>query len=222
TAILCFAYLPLLVIPRRLFVEAVRLWERSILGALKLFCGLSHEFRGLERLPSGPFIIAAKHQSAWDTFIFHFLVADPCYILKRELTWLPFFGTYLMKHGMIAVDRSAGAKALKTMLKDAERVLARGSTIIIFPEGTRVAPGVSKPYQPGVAALYGAAGVPVVPVALNSGVYWGRRQFLKKPGRIVLEVLEPIPPKMDRKAFQALLKERLEAATERLVAEAQG
>ncbi len=220
TTILCVAYLPLLLIPRLAFIAAVRFWIRSVLGALKLFCGLDHQFRGLDRLPKGPFIIAAKHQSAWDTFIFNLLVPDPCFILKRELTWIPLFGAYLMKHGMIAVDRQAGAKALKKMLKDADRALARGSTLIIFPEGTRVAPGVSKPYQPGVAALYGSAGVPVVPVALNSGLYWGRRQFLKRPGRIVLEVLEPIPPGTDRKAFQAQLKERLEGATERLIAEA--
>ncbi|MBI4967854.1 MAG: 1-acyl-sn-glycerol-3-phosphate acyltransferase [Rhodospirillales bacterium] len=222
TAILCVAYLPLLLVPRLAFIGAVRLWIRSVLGALRLFCRLDHEFRGLERLPQGPFIIAAKHQSAWDTFIFSLLVPDPCFILKRELTWIPLFGVYLIKHGMIAVDRKAGAKALKKMLKDADRALARGSTLVIFPEGTRVAPGDSKPYQPGVAALYGSAGVPVVPVALNSGLYWGRRQFLKKPGRIVLEVLEPILPGQDRKAFQTQLKERLETATQRLIAEAKG
>ena len=140
-------------------------------------------------------------------------------MLKKELAWLPIYGWYAMRAGSIAVDRKAGATALKRMIAAARRAVAAGRPIVIFPEGTRTAVGARLPYQPGVAALYLQLGVPLVPVAVNSGLYWGRRAFLKRPGRIVLEVLPPIPPGLDRRTVMRLLEERIEVATERLVAE---
>lgn len=216
TTVMSFAYLPFLLLPRRAMVAGARAWIRLILFLLRLVAGLGHEFRGLERLPKGPFLIAAKHQSAWDTFIFHILLNDPAFILKQELLSIPLFGWYLKKHGMIAIDRKAGAGALKKMLRLAREAIDRGSTPIIFPEGTRTAPGDSKPYHPGIAALYADLNVPVVPVALNSGLYWKRQGFIKRPGRIVLEVLEPIEPGRDRRQFLAVLKERIEESCQRL------
>ncbi|CAA6604632.1 1-acyl-sn-glycerol-3-phosphate acyltransferase [Rhodospirillaceae bacterium LM-1] len=216
TTILSLLYLPFLLLPRKAMVAGARVWVRLMLFFLKWVAGLSHEFRGLERLPPGPFLIAAKHQSAWDTLIFHILLPDPAFILKKELLNIPLFGWYLAHHGMIAIDRSAGASALKKMLKEAQNALARGSVPIVFPEGTRTAPGDSMPYHPGIAALYADLKVPVVPVALNSGLYWRRKGFMKRPGRIVLEVLDPIEPGMDRRQFLATLKERIETACQRL------
>lgn len=220
TLVLSIVYLPLLALPRKAMGPAVRLWLRGMLGALRVLAGLSWELRGRENLPAGPFVIASKHQSAFETFVFHLLLGDPAYILKRELLWIPFFGWYLGKSGVIAIDRSAGTKALKAMVKGAEEAVAKGRPVVIFPEGTRAAPGAKLPYHSGVAMLYGALKVPVVPIALNSGLFWRRRGFAKKPGTLTLEALEPIAPGMDRKAFMAELETRIEAATDRLIAEA--
>jgi 1-acyl-sn-glycerol-3-phosphate acyltransferase len=220
TLVLSLLYLPLLAMPRKAMGPAVHLWLVGVLGALRVVAGLSWELRGRENLPKGPFIVASKHQSAFETFVFHLLLSDPAYILKRELLWIPFFGWYLGKSGVIAIDRSAGTKALKAMVKGAEEAVAEGRPVVIFPEGTRAAPGAKLPYHSGVAMLYGALKVPVVPIALNSGLFWRRRGFAKKPGTLTLEALEPMAPGMDRKAFMAELESRIEAATDRLIAEA--
>lgn len=220
TLALSILYLPLLALPRKAMLPAVKLWLGGMLGALRVLAGLSWELRGRENLPQGPFIVASKHQSAFETFVFHLLLGDPAYILKRELLWIPFFGWYLGKAGVIAIDRSAGTKALKAMVKGAEEAAALGRPVVIFPEGTRAAPGAKLPYHTGVAMLYGALKVPVVPIALNSGLFWRRRGFTKKPGTLTLEALPAIAPGMDRKAFMAELENRIETATDRLVAEA--
>jgi 1-acyl-sn-glycerol-3-phosphate acyltransferase len=133
--------------------------------------------------------------------------------------WLPFYGWYAWKTGLIPVDRSAGMAALSRMTKAAQRELKRGRQIVIFPEGTRQAPGAAPDYKPGVAFLYSKAGVPCVPMALNSGLFWPRRSTRRIPGTILVEALEPIPPGLDRPTFAARLESVLEAATARLVAE---
>jgi 1-acyl-sn-glycerol-3-phosphate acyltransferase len=196
-----------------------RTWIRGNFALLAAICGLRFEVRGLERLPSEPCIIAAKHQSAWDTMIFALLIRRPGYVFKRELYWIPVFGWYMLRAGGISIDRKGGARSLKRMIGAARQTIAEGRHIVIFPEGTRVAVGERLPYHPGVAALYTQLKVPVVPVALNSGLFWGRRTFLKKPGRIVLEFLEPIPPGLRRREFLEVLGQRIEPASEALAAE---
>lgn len=212
--------LPALVLPDPAMVWAQRLWARTILVLLAVVCGLRHEIRGRERLLATPCIIASKHESAWDTVIFLLLLRRPGYVVKRELLRVPLFGWYLQRGGSIAIDRKGGASALRRMIASARRTIAEGRHIVIFPEGTRVAPGQRLPYHPGVAALYTKLEVPVVPVALNSGLFWARRSILKKPGRIVLEFLEPIAPGLPRKDFLATLERRIEDASARLAEEA--
>jgi len=209
--------LPLLLLPRDWLWGATRLWLRGSLLLLGILCGLRHRELGIENLPQGAAIIAAKHQSAWETLFLSIRLNRPAFILKRELLLIPLFGWYLRKIGMIAVDRAGKAAALKQMVRDANARFAEGRQIVIFPEGTRVAPGDHKPYQPGIAALYGQLNVPVVPVALNSGLYWGRKAWAKKPGEILIEYLPAIPPGLDRKAFMAELERRLEPAATRLL-----
>jgi 1-acyl-sn-glycerol-3-phosphate acyltransferase len=219
TLVLGILYLPLLGLPRRRFQRLAAFWCRGLIGLARLCCGLRWQVVGREHLPTGAAVIAAKHQSAWETLAFHLLLDDPVYVLKRELLGLPFIGWYLRKTGMIAIDRAAGAGALRRLLPAAEAALARGSQVIVFPEGTRTPPGMRRRYQPGVVALYeraGAAGVPLIPVAVNSGLYWGRRKFLKYPGLITVEVLPPLPPGLSRAEFLAELEQRIEAATDRL------
>jgi 1-acyl-sn-glycerol-3-phosphate acyltransferase len=209
--------LPLLLAPASWVWKAGHLWIDGTLLLLRLICGLGHRERGLEHLPKGPAIVAAKHQSAWETLFLSRRLGQPAFILKRELLSIPLFGWFIRKVGMIAVDRAGKAAALKQMVKDANRAFGEGRQIIIFPEGTRVAPGEHRPYQPGIAALYGQLNVPVVPVALNSGLYWGRKAWVKKPGTIAIEYLPAIPPGLDRKAFMAELEQRLEPAAKKLL-----
>jgi 1-acyl-sn-glycerol-3-phosphate acyltransferase len=219
TAILGAIGLPFLLAPRAVTMRFGRFWASSVLGLLRIVVGLDHEVRGLERIPPGGCIVAMKHQSAWDTLILTVVLRDPAPVIKRELLQLPFYGWYAARAGSIAIDRKAGAGALRRMLAQARPVAAAGRPIVIFPEGTRVAPGERRPYQSGVAALYQALALPLVPAAVNSGLYWGRRSFLKRKGRIILEFLEPIPPGRTRPRVMAELERRIETATAALVRE---
>jgi len=220
TAFGLFTYGVLLPFPRAVFQEAVRLWQRLVFGALAGICGLRWEVRGLERIPKGAAVFACKHQSAWDTMAFYALVTDPAYVLKKELMRIPFWGWYATKTRQVVVDRRAGLRALKELAAAARERLAEGRQVVIFPQGTRVAPGAHRPYQPGVFAIYDATDAPVFPVALNSGLFWGRRSFRKHPGVITIDILEPMPRGMDRKPFTAELELRIEETSARLAAEA--
>ena len=221
TALACLAYLPLMVLPWRVLSGAVRRWAVMVMWLLRVVVGIRHQVRGAEKLPERPAIIAAKHQSAWETIAFNALLRDPAFVFKSELMLIPVWGWLAWRTGQIRVDRRAGAKALKRMNAAARTAIADRRSIVIFPQGTRTPPGQAGPYLPGVAALYQALQVPVVPVALNSGLFWGRRAFLKRPGVITIEYLDPIPPGLDRKAFMRQLEHRIETATRRLEAEAE-
>lgn len=213
-------YVPFMLLPRRMFWFMCWMWVRSCLVVVDHVAGIRYEVRGRENLPPGPFIIASKHQSAWDTLIYNKLFEDSVYVLKRELFWFPCFGWFLWRVGMVGIDRSGGAQALKSLVRMVRQRLSEGRDIVIFPQGTRTPPGAERPYLPGVSALYLQAGAPIVPVALNSGMFWPRRRFVKRPGTIVLEFLPPIEPGLGRKEFERTLRERIEPATRRLEAEA--
>ena len=206
--------------PRPVLMSIVRAWPRVSAPLFHLFVGIRHEFRGIQNIPDGPFILASKHQSAWDTMAFYWVLNDPAFILKKELLALPLYGWCARKARVIGVDRSGGAKALRSMVEQAKGYIDQGRPIIIFPEGTRTVPGQRLPDHPGIAALYTRLNVPVVPVALNSGLFWGRRSFVKYPGCIAIEFLPPIPPGMERRAFMTELTERIETANDHLNAEA--
>lgn len=208
---------PILLLPRRAVVAWARVWIAFILWWLRVTCRLNHRIIGLENLPKGPAIIACKHQSSWETMAFTLLFDDIAIILKRELLFIPIVGWAMARAGNIAVSRGDGANALRGLVRQAKAAAAEGRSIVIFPEGTRVAPGDQKPYQVGIAALYRQLDLPVVPMALNSGVFWGRRQFIKWPGTITLEVLPSIAPGLGREVFMTTLRERIETATARLV-----
>lgn len=215
-ALLCVGSLPLLLLPRRWMVGVVRLWARGVMMLLHRIVGLDYRVIGSARPAGGPLIIAAKHQSAWDTIVFLVLFDDPAYVIKRELALIPFYGWFARKTGMIAVDRAAGAKALKRLIAAAGPALAARRPIVIFPQGTRTAPGTRRAYLPGVYGLYASTTASLVPVALNSGLFWGRRSFLKRPGTISVEFLPPIAPGLDRRGFMAELERRIETATRAL------
>jgi 1-acyl-sn-glycerol-3-phosphate acyltransferase len=220
TSFMFLLSLPALLLPVGAVWGLGRVWVCGTVLLLRIIVGLSHELRGLAHRLPGAALYAVKHQSAWDTLIFALLLDQPAIVLKKELLNLPLFGWYMRKCRMIPVDRKGRATALKRMAAAARDRAAAGRPILIFPEGTRVAPGHRRPYQPGAAALYGALDLPVVPVALNSGLFWGRRSFHKLPGRIVVEFLPPIAPGLDRRIFMAELEAAIETASDRLASAA--
>jgi len=213
--------LPALVLPYPAVRVFIRSYARSSLWLLRVICGTQVSWRGTENIPRGSCIVACKHQSAWETFALYAVLADPIYILKRELMWIPLFGWYTWKAGLIPVDRSAGMAALSRMTARAQRTIAgpRARQLVIFPEGTRRAPGAEPSYKPGIAHLYARTGLPCVPAALNSGLFWPRRSLLRRPGTIIVEFLPPIAPGFDRPGFLARLQDTIEEASARLLQE---
>ena len=211
---------PLLFGPRRWAMAALAIHGRFELWLLKMIVGTTFEVRGLEKLPAGPCLVAAKHQSAWETFGLIPLFRDPALLMKRELFWIPLHGWFSHKFEMIPVDRDRGPSALRRMVREAKKRAAEGREIIIFPEGTRRAPGAPPDYKTGVILLYEALGIPCVPIALNSGAFWPRRSLTLKPGTIIVEFLDPIPPGLPKAEFLARLIGAIEPASARLLAEA--
>jgi len=218
-AILAIAGLPLMLFGRKAIFWLARQWGKNSLFLLKLICGTSVEFRGVERIPAGAFIIAPKHQSIWETFALLDYADDFSFILKRELTWIPFFGWYLIVAEQISINRSTGRTALAEATEKSAAITSQGRQIFIFPEGTRRPPGAQPAYKFGVAHLYQACNAPCLPVALNAGMFWPRRTFLRRPGKILVEFLDPIAPGLGKDEFFQQLQDRLESATGRLINE---
>lgn len=209
-------FAPLFIISSRASLYAGKPWADLSLVLARVFCGIKYEVRGRENIQNTPVIYASKHQSAWDTIIFLHLFPNVAYVLKKELLRLPFWGWYLWRMKMIAIDRSAGASSIKQIIRDGKAALAEGRPIVIFPEGTRKKLGSEPDYQSGITAMYSSLGVPVVPIALNSGVYWGKNAFFKTPGTIVIEFLPPIPSGLPKKEFIQRLQNDIETASNKL------
>jgi 1-acyl-sn-glycerol-3-phosphate acyltransferase len=218
TAVMAVVCLPVLLAPRSWAMVPFRWHARCCSWLLSMICGVRYDIRGRDHIPVGPALIASKHQSAWETFGLVPLLPDPCYVMKAELGRIPLYGAYSRKFGMILVARDRQAAALRDLLAQAKDRIANGRQIIIFPEATRREPGAPPAYKPGVIALYEALGVPCVPVALNSGLVWPRRQFLRHPGTIVVEFLPPIPPGLTRAQFSRQLQQQIESAATTLLA----
>lgn len=208
-------------LPQGFAMWVVSTWGKVILWLLKVIVGTRYEVRGLDNVPAGGILVASKHQSAWETFALVPMFSDPTFVIKSQLKWIPVWGQYTIKAGMIHVDRKAGTAALRYITGRAKHELAKGRQIVIFPEGTRRAPGAPPDYQGGVAHLYRALGVPVLPVALNSGLYWPRRKFMRYPGTIIVEFLPPLPPGLPPRTFLDQLTTTIETASDRLLLEAE-
>lgn len=210
----------LLLAPRGWAMAGLRAHARASLWCLEHIAGTGLDVRGLAKLPDGPCLVAAKHQSAWDTFGLVPIFRDPAFVLKAELLRLPLYGWFCRKFEHIAIERDTGPAALRRMLRAAKARIGEGREVVIFPEGTRRAPGAPPDYKPGVVVLYESLKVPCVPVALNSGAFWPRRTLLRRPGTIVVEILDPIASGMDRHEFLHVLEARIESASARLLEEA--
>lgn len=214
------AAIPTFFMSRHAILGIARTWSHTVLWLLRVICDLGVEWRGLEKIPSGPLLVASKHQSAWEVFGLIALFPDFAFILKRELQWIPWFGWYTIKGAMIPVVRGARSKALAALTVAVGRELARGRQIIIFPEGTRRPAGAEPAYKYGVVHLYSTTGATCLPIALNSGVFWRRRSLLRYPGKVVVEILDPIAPGLDPDDFAARLQGVIEPASARLLREA--
>jgi 1-acyl-sn-glycerol-3-phosphate acyltransferase len=220
TIVLMIVGLPTMLFGRRAVLSLARTWAGSSLFLLRVICGTRAEFRGLENIPKGALLIAPKHQSFWETFALAGFFDDFSYVLKRELTYIPFFGWYLIRAEQIAIDRASAQKALRQLTAKAKALFAEERQLFLFPEGTRRPPGAPPAYKAGIAYVYEKGGVPCLPVALNAGLFWPRRRFLRFPGTILVEFLPAIAPGMQRDAFLRELEWRIETATDRLIAEA--
>lgn len=219
STVAAIAMTPLLLAPRRWMIATIGAWAHTTLFFLRVLCGVKVEIRGREHMPTGPALIAAKHQGMFDTIAPFAFLPDPAYVLKKELLIIPFYGWYAIKSGMVTVDRAGHSAALKKLVRDTRARMAESRQVMIFPEGTRKAPGAEPDYKPGIAALYRDLGLPCTPMATNSGLHWPAHGFLRHPGTVVFEFLEPIPAGLKRGEFMKQLQGRIEAASNRLLAE---
>jgi 1-acyl-sn-glycerol-3-phosphate acyltransferase len=218
--ILMIGGLPSVLMGRRAAMFMARTWARTSLWLLRMICGTRMEFRGLDLIPQDGVVIAAKHQSILETFALVVHVPDFAYVFKRELNWIPLFGWYLMAVEQIAINRSAGSTALTQVTNGIESFLKDKRAIFIFPEGTRRAVGAPPSYKHGVTHVYTTLGARVMPVALNTGVFWPRRSFLRKPGTAIIEFLPVIEPGLPADEFARRLEETIETRTNAHVGEA--
>jgi 1-acyl-sn-glycerol-3-phosphate acyltransferase len=209
--------LPTFALPVRAVFTVAGWWAKSSLFLMRVVCNIKVEFRGVEKIPKGPLLVASKHQSFWETFALLQFFERPIFILKRQLTWIPVFGQFLVKANMVAIDRTAGAKALLSMTRRARDAVRGGFQLVIFPEGTRTPPGAPPAYKTGIAQIYVTCGVPCLPVALNSGLFWPRRTFMRYPGTLLVEFLDPLPAGLPRDEFLNRIRTTIEEATSRLV-----
>lgn len=212
--------LPMVMFPRswQRRVPPVWLWIGDKLE--KYVLGLRYEVIGLENLPPAPYIVAMKHQSAWETMKLYALFGNPAIVLKKELMDAPILGNYAHVMDMVPVDRSKGREATMFLIQEAQKILRDKRPLVIFPQGTRVAPLVKKPYKRGIIRIYEDMHIPMVPVALNSGVFWGRNQFWKRPGKITIRIFPPIPPEQDPDEAFERMQEIIETESDRLSKEA--
>lgn len=213
SAVTTVALLPLMLLPRPVTTAATRMWASGIVWLARAVCGVRMEFRGRQHLPTGAALVAAKHQCMFDTMGPLLVFPDPAYVMRRSLLAIPVYGWWARKARMIAIDRDGAAKALRHLVAEARDRLAAGRQVVIFPEGTRTAPGEPVAYKPGVAALYRELAGPCTPMATNSGRHWPAHGILRRPGLIVYEFLEPIPSGLPRREFMRVLEERLEGAS---------
>ena len=220
TVIVGLVAIPLLVCQTKTIMAVGRFWVKGTFLILKLTVRIEYHERGKRFLVDGPVIIAMKHQSAWDTLAINLITKNAAIVLKKELLQIPIFGWYLKRANHIAVDRNGGVLALKEMLKQSRAQASVGRPIVIYPQGTRTPPDSKKPYHHGVAALYLSLNQSVIPVALNSGLFWPRRSLKMNPGKIVIEYLKPIPPGLSRIEFMNELENSIELATNKLQNEA--
>ena len=198
TLFLGIVFLPYLILPNSYLRQLADLWISGILKMLKLTCGITYEIKNRDNIPNHAVIVASKHQSTFETLLLFKLIKNSIFIHKKELFFIPIFGLYLKKSNMISINRNEGTKAMRKILNEAKKNIANGYSIIIFPEGTRKKLNEPPDYKTGIAGIYKESEAEVLPVAVNSGRYWPKHTFIKKPGKIIVKILKPIPAKLKK------------------------
>lgn len=216
TFLIVLLALPGLILPQLYTMYVAYYWGLGTHFLLRYLIGIHYEIKGKEYWDGGPVIFASKHQSFLETTMIHVLAFKSAIILKRELTWIPLFGQCAMRAGVIAINRAKSRGIIDQLVKGARKFIACGRPVFIFPEGTRTAYSTPTKLRYGIAALYKACNVPVIPLVLNTGLYCGRRQFIKKPGKIIYEFLPPILPGMPEAEFLKHLEYVIEDGCQRL------
>ncbi|MBX3482571.1 1-acyl-sn-glycerol-3-phosphate acyltransferase [Phenylobacterium sp.] len=217
TAVVAVGCTPLLLGPQRWTFAMFNVWGRGVTAMLPI-CGIRVEVRGQQHIPTGAALVAPKHQCMLDVFAQFAWLPRSCFVMKKELAWIPWFSWYGMKAGAIVIDREGGSKTMRQVIREGAQRFRNGQQVVTFPEGHRQPPGAPPDYKPGIAALYRELNVPVYPVATNAGVHWPAHGFIRRPGLIVFEYLEPIPPGLKRAEFMRLLEERIETRSNELLA----
>ena len=216
------AGLIVLILPRQFAMALARNWGLYFVWLCRVVGGIRVEFRGRDNIPPGPLLVASKHQSLWETFMLLGIFDDPCFIMKRELAFIPLFGWFIYKMRNVPINRKDGARALIKLTRAANQEIHAdgGRQILVFPEGTRRPPGAPPVYKYGIAKLYEGLNVPCLPIGLNSGMFWPRNSFHMKPGTIIVDILPPIEPGLDRNEFFQRVQDQIETSSNRLMAEA--
>ena len=209
--------LPFILLPSKFIALPAKIWIRGIFICLKYICGVTHEMRGLANLADEPVIIVSKHQSAFETFALYYYLKKSFFIHKKQLFYIPIFGQYLMKHNMVSIDRTGHASTMRKMITDVKKKLDSGSTIIIFPEGTRTKPGAKADYKTGFIGIYNTSKRKLQPVALNSGLFWQKGLKVIKRGHIIIEFLPQIDIGLDKKEVLNKVENTIESATNKLL-----
>jgi len=217
TILMGFLSLPFLFLPSTYIALPAKIWIKGIFISLRYICGVTHEMRGLANLSDEPVIIVSKHQSAFETFALYYYLKKSFFIHKKQLFYIPIFGQYLMKHNMVSIDRAGQASAMRKMITDVKKKLDSGSTIIIFPEGTRKKPGAKADYKTGFIGIYNASKRKLQPVALNSGLFWQKGFKIIKRGHIIIEFLPQIDIGLDKKEVLNKVESSVESATNKLL-----
>ena len=217
TILMGFLCLPFIFLPSKFIALPAKIWIKGIFICLKYICGVTHEIRGLTNLSDEPIIIVSKHQSAFETFALYYYLKKSFFIHKKQLFYIPIFGQYLMKHNMVSIDRAGQASTMRKMITDVKKKLDSGSTIIIFPEGTRKKPGAKADYKTGFIGIYNTSKRRLQPVALNSGLFWQKGLRVIKRGHIIIEFLPQIDIGLDKKEVLNKVENSIESATNKLL-----
>jgi len=217
TILMGFLSLPFLLLPSKYIRFPAKIWIKGIFIFLQYICGVTHEIRGLSNLSDGPIIIISKHQSAFETFALYYYLKKSFFIHKKQLFYIPIFGQYSMKHSMVAIDRAGKASAMRKMISDVKKKLDSGSTIIIFPEGTRKKPWEKPDYKTGFIGIYNNTKRKLQPVALNSGLFWQKGLKVIKRGHIIIEFLPQIDIGLDKREVLNKVENSIESATNKLM-----
>ena len=217
TILMGFLSLPFIFLPSKFITLTAKIWIRGIFICLKHICGVTHELRGLTNLSDEPVIIVSKHQSAFETFALYYYLKKSFFIHKKQLFYIPIFGQYLMKHNMVSIDRAGQASTMRKMITDVKKKLDSGSTIIIFPEGTRKKPGAKADYKTGFIGIYNTSKRKLQPVALNSGLFWQKGLKVIKRGHIIIEFLPQIDIGLEKKEVLKKVEHSIESGTNKLL-----